>query len=545
MARSGHPGSDLARAVRAAVTRRATRAAAGGVAAIAVVAGAALLAGFGRATASAPTPARVSSESPVTATDLIGRVANNSPQLAVDPTEPRFVVMATRRDAPFDCALQVSGDGGVGWLTVRPVEKLPSGADTCYGPEVGFDADGLLYYLFIGLHGSGNSPMGVFLTTSSDRAQHFSTPRKVLGAERYQVRMAIDPGLGAHGRIHIVWLEARTAPPTGGLPAGRNPIMTAYSDDGGATLSTPVQVSDDDRPRAVAPSVALGSDHSVHIVYYDLRDDARDYQGLDGPTWTGRWSLISTRSDDAGDHFERGVVVDSDIVPMERVMLIFTMAPASLASDHDEHLFVAWADARNGDWDVFLRRSLDGGGSWDAPVRLNDDPLHDGRNQYLPKLSVSPSGRVDAIFYDRRSNAENRGNDVSYTYSLDTGRTFSPNLRINSLTFDSFIGPRYLVTSAKGLREIGSRLALLSEDSRVVAAWTDTRHTYLTGKAQDIFSASVDAPSPASDSSWGRLIGAGLVVVGISGIGALLLLRHRRAASGGEAARAATDEVLS
>lgn len=48
------------------------------------------------------------------------------------------MVMATRRDAPFDCAMQVSGDGGAGWRTIRPVTKLPAGALTCYGLRVIF-----------------------------------------------------------------------------------------------------------------------------------------------------------------------------------------------------------------------------------------------------------------------------------------------------------------------------------------------------------------------------------------------------------------------
>lgn len=509
VAKTGHPGA-LISGQRTAIAGLA-------VAIVTLLAGGATALWLGSAGTPVGGP-HVETEVPVTATDLIRRQSNNSPELAVDPTQPRFVVIANRVDAPFDCSLQVSGDGGRGWLTVRPVPTLPSGSDTCYGPEVAFGSDGTLYYLFVGLAGAGNSPNGVFLTTSRDRGRTFSSPRKILGPERYQVRMAIDQSQGTVGRIHLVWLEAGSPPPTGGLPAGRNPIMSAYSDDGGKTFSGPLQISDPARAHAVAPSLALGPNHSVDVVYYDLADDVRDYMGLDGPAWSASdWSLVLTRSADGGEHFTNGTVVDSKIVPPGRVMLIFTMPPASLAADNDGRLFVAWHDARNGDWDVFLRRSIDGGQTWDRPVRLNDDPLHDGRDQYLPRLSVAPSGRIDAIFYDRRGDTDNIGTNVFYTWSTNSGQTFSRNVRLNETTFSSLVGPRYTVPSARGLIEFGSRLALTSTDAEVLVAWTDTSNTRAGIKAQDIAADEIDLPAANGSATALHWVGVSLIAAGLLG----------------------------
>lgn len=504
---------------RPGTTRSARRTVAWIAAATALALAGAVLATVGSVsrTATGAGAPHIAPQVPVTATDLIHRLSNNSPEMAVDPTDPRFVVIANRLDAAFNCSLQVSGDGGRGWLTVVPVPKLPKGAATCYAPEVAFGSDGTLFYLFAGL-GSGNSPMGAFLTTSRDRGRSFSTPRQVLGPERYQVRMALDQTEGSVGRIHLVWLEAGSPAPTGGLPATRNPIMSAYSDDGGASFSAPVQISDPDRTHAVAPALALGPNHSVDVAYYDLGDDVRDYMGLDGPAWTASpWSLVVTRSSDGGEHFTSGRVVDSDVVPSGRVMLIFTMPPASLAVDGSGRLYVAWDDARNGDRDVFLRRSTDSGQTWDKQVRLNDDPLHDGRDQYLPRLAVSHSGRIDAIFYDRRGDTDNIGTNVYYTSSNDHGATFSRNQRINDVTFSSIVGPRYTVPSARGLIEFGSRIALDSTDARVLAAWTDTGNTRAGVKAQDIAATEIDfagASSPATALQWA---GIALAASGIAG----------------------------
>jgi hypothetical protein len=420
----------------------------------------------------------VLADQPATAVDLQAQAARNSPDLAADPTDARVVALAYRLDVPdYSCALAMSGDGGRGWVPVEPVPVLPPGADKCYAPEVAFGDDGVLYYLFVGLQGEGNQAMGAFLTTSADRGQTFTEPRMVLGANRFGIRMAFDGQRGGQGRIHLAWLEATSPPPLAGLPSPPNPIMASYSDDGGATFTAPVQVSDPARQRVVAPAMTLAPDGTVHVLYYDLEDDAVDYQGLEGATWAGTWSLVLASSADGGATFGPSRVVDDQVVPPERVMLIFTMPPATLAADASGGVSVAWHDATEGDWDVWFRHSGDGGASWQGRVRLNDDPPSTGRHQYLPALSVAADGRIDAIFYDRRNDPENIRNEVFHTSSTDGGQTFAPNQLLSRMSFDSRIGPRYAVVSAQGLVEFGSRLALLPSDGETVMAWTDTRNT--------------------------------------------------------------------
>lgn len=472
---------------------------------------------------------RVRADVPATSNDLRAQRAQNSPLLSADPTNTRFVVLANRLDAPdFACALQLSGDGGRTWVPADPVPELPTGADKCYAPEVGFDTSGRLYYLFVGLQGAGNVPMGAFLTTSTDRARTFTPPRKVLGPNVFSVRMAIDPTLEGDGRLHLVWLQANSDPPLGGFPDPPNPIMSKYSADGGTTFSTPQQVSDPVREFVVAPSLTLGPNHAVHVLYYDLREDVRDYKGLEGPAWESPWSLVLSTSFDGGDRFEPSVVVDDQVMPPGRVMLIFTMAPASIITDEAGRVFAAWHDARNGDWDVFLRRSPDLGRSWEPAVRLNDDRVGNGAHQYLPRLAIAPGGRLDAIFYDRRRDSDNVRNDVFYTFSHDGGIHFSTNLRLNTRSSSSVSGQGYAIPSATGQADFGSRLALLSRDSGALAGWTDTRNA-LVSPYQDIFVSEVVFPTAAASEDTGTWLwpAAGAMAV-IAMIGSLLATSHNR-----------------
>ncbi len=472
---------------------------------------------------------QVEPEVPATAMNIGLGPANNSPLLVADPRQSRFVVLANRLDAPdFSCALQVSDDGGRAWISANPVPRLPAGADKCYAPEAAFDRDGVLYYLFVGLRGRGNEPMGAFLTTSTDHAQHFSKPRRILGPSNFGVRMGIDRASGAKGRIQLVWLHSNSDPGSGGFTAPANPIMAAHSDDGGRTFSKPLQVSDPRSRFVVAPALALGPDNAVHVAYYDLQDDARDYYGLEGPAWEGTWSLVLSSSSDGGERFSRGVVVDDRIRPSRRVMLIFTMPPASLVAGFGR-LCAAWTDARRGDDDALARCSKDNGRSWSGLRRLNDDAVGNGRSQYLPRLSLSPDGRIDAIFLDRRRDPSNIVNDVHYTYSSDGGETFTRNLRLNRYGSDSGIGQQYLNRSAKGQVEIGSRLGLLSRETSVLAAWPDTHNSNSVTKEQDIFATEVSSlPASGGVSVTALLMGLVLTAVLIAVGVAWWQIRRRR-----------------
>lgn len=464
-------------------------------------------------------------DTPVTSTDLRAERANNTPVLAADPTDGRFVVLANRVDATeFDCALHASGDGGRTWRPLPARLRRPDGVDHCYAPQVVFDRQGRLYLLLVGLAGPGNRPAGVFLATSADRGRSFSDPRQLLGPGNYQVRLAIDPRPAGRGRLHLVWLEARGEPSLGSLPPPPNPIRAAHSDDGGRTWSDPVQVSDPDRDLVVAPQVAVGSAGDVHVLYYDLHADRRDYHGLEGPIWDGTWTLLHAASTDGGQTFRDSQVVTDAISPPGRVMLIFTMPPPGLATLGDGRVVAAWPDARHGDPDVLAANSADGGATWRGPVRVNDDPGGSGATQLLPTLAAA-DGRAEVLWLDRRRDPTGDiATDVHYSASTDGGASFGASVRVNAKAFDARTGARYPIPSAAGLVEWGSGLGLLAGGHRTVAAWPDTRHVPSGMTHQDIFATLISHPSKGASAVGPGAVAAGLTLTA----GALLVVVRRR-----------------
>lgn len=441
--------------------------------------------------------------------------AHNSPSLVSNPRNPANLVIANKIDSPrFSCAVHVSFDGGVHW-NQTPI-PLPAGEEPkCYAPDVAFAADGTLYLTFVTLKGRGNVPNAVWLIRSSDGGQTLSDPSRVRGPLKFQVRVAADPATPQ--RLYMTWLEAREVGLFRFSEPG-NPIRAARSDDGGRTWSQPVGVNAPARVRAVAPSPAVGPKGELYVVYLDLGQDVLDYEGghrgRGGDPYAGKWKLVLARSADRGATWDESVVED-EIVPTER-FVAFTPPFPSLAVDRKAGtLYAAFHDGRRGNPDVYLWTLGNGASGWSPAKQINDTPASDESSQVLPKLSVSPDGRLDALYFDRRSDPRDVMTEISLQSSFDGGKRFLPRLRLSDRRFDSRIG----YGSERGMPDLGNRLGLISTRERALAVWTDTRAGTQTSGKQDL-ARGLAAFSPPEDISSTlktllRIAGGLLALVGV------------------------------
>ncbi|MBW3577863.1 MAG: glycoside hydrolase [Actinobacteria bacterium] len=407
--------------------------------------------------------------------------AHNSPSTARNPLDPDNLVVVSRVDRPeFRALLHWTVDGGGTWRTTSL--PLPEGLDRPYAPDAAFTADGILYVTYVNLTGPGNVPDNLWIARSDDGGQSLTQVGRVAGELAFQARVVIAPD----GAIHVTYLQATDV---GTLQlVGEAPIVAVRSDDGGRTFSQPTRVSDPDRQRVGAASPVVDAAGDLVVVYQDFKGDVRDFQNLEGPAWDQPFALVVTRSGDRGRSFSEGTEIDSEVVPTER-FLVFTPAFPSIAARPGGGLIAVWADGRNGDRDVFLRRSPDGR-SWSGLTRVNNNPADDGTDQYLPQAAVSPDGRVDVVFYDRRRDPQNVMTDVFLASSPDADQPFR-NVRVSSASFDSRVGPQ----AAPHLPvDFGSRLGLDSWDAAALAVWTDTRLGDEATGRQDLVAAQVRMP---------------------------------------------------
>jgi len=89
--------------------------------------------------------------------------------------------------------------------------------------------------------------------------------------------------------------------------------------------------------------------------------------------------------------------------------------------------------------DVMFARSTNGGQSFSAPRRINDDPVNHAKWHWFGTLSVAPNGRIDVVWFDTRNGANNTNSQLFYSYSFDGGNSWSPNIAVSAL-FNPFVG---------------------------------------------------------------------------------------------------------
>jgi hypothetical protein len=89
--------------------------------------------------------------------------------------------------------------------------------------------------------------------------------------------------------------------------------------------------------------------------------------------------------------------------------------------------------------DVMFARSTNGGLTFSAPLKINDDPLNPSKWHWFGTFSVAPNGRLDAVWYDTRNAANNTDSQLFYSYSTDAGVTWAPNVAVSN-PFNPFEG---------------------------------------------------------------------------------------------------------
>ena len=121
--------------------------------------------------------------------------------------------------------------------------------------------------------------------------------------------------------------------------------------------------------------------------------------------------------------------------------------------------------ASNGS-DVMFSRSTDGGLTFSAPHRINDDPVNQNKWHWFGTLAVAPNGRIDSVWLDTRNAANNTDSQLFYSWSTDGGVTWAANVAVSD-SFTPFEG--YPVQT-----KIGDYLTIVSDDTGGDVAYSAT-----------------------------------------------------------------------
>lgn len=90
-------------------------------------------------------------------------------------------------------------------------------------------------------------------------------------------------------------------------------------------------------------------------------------------------------------------------------------------------LYATWSDSRNGDMDIFLAKSTDGGAHWSHNVRVNDDQT--GQEQVNTTVYCLSNGTLCAVWCDNRN--PKTLFDIYCAVSTDGGESWSRNRAVS------------------------------------------------------------------------------------------------------------------
>lgn len=116
------------------------------------------------------------------------------------------------------------------------------------------------------------------------------------------------------------------------------------------------------------------------------------------------------------------------------------------------------------DPDVVMHRSSDGGNTWSAGIRVNQDPINNGKVQYFPAIEVDDAGGISILYYDARNTPTSDSVQVYISRSLDGGNTWRDYL----VSAEKFY-PQPI--SLGGTGNQGDNIGIVSSGSKLYPVW--------------------------------------------------------------------------
>jgi len=300
------------------------------------------------------------------------------------------------------------------------VKATQSPAYTSYSPSLAVGSDGTVYLAFAGSGGS-TTQADIFFTKSVDGGRTWIAPVKVNndagGAQQSDPSLALDH----NDFIYIVWTDPR---------GGNNDVYFSKSTDGGLSFSSNVRVND------VTTSFQMDADvvvdptdpNLIHVVWMDERNQFT--------TWEDIYYANST---DGGLSFNPNRRVNNDATGAEQ-------GSPAVAVASDRSVYVVWSDPRNGarGSDIYFSKSMDLGNSWTPNSIVNDDTGNAA--QSVPTIAVDSAGAIYVAWQDNRMT--NTAPDIFATRSTNGGSSFAASVKVNDDNLAVFQGQPSLAANA-------------------------------------------------------------------------------------------------
>jgi hypothetical protein len=280
-------------------------------------------------------------------------------------------------------------------VVFSPPVNLSNDTGASSNQQVAVDSKGNVNVVWLDNSSGYNVPL---FSRSSDGGATFSAPLPISSHAGFNAA-GLEMALDASGNIYVVWTD--NSP-------GNSAVFFTSSSDGGATFSTPLNLSNDSGS-ATSPQIALDSSGDINIVWQD--------------TTPGKSQILFTRSTDSGAGFSTVVNVSNNSD---------TESSPQIAVDSIGNINVVWADIGSANFAILYSRSADGGATFSATsavdsVPITTDPYAPGNDGEVenPEVAVDQAGDINIIWTGIFYNGDFDDFYVGFSRSIDGGTTFS------------------------------------------------------------------------------------------------------------------------
>ncbi|HEY3268007.1 MAG TPA: sialidase family protein [Armatimonadota bacterium] len=440
--------------------------------------------------------------------------------VAVNPADPAVIVAGSNHiqfSAPM--AGFVSRDRGASFSRLDPPQRLGGAlyAETT-DPSIAFDRHGNAYCSFlmaqnaVGLY---RPVVAVMPAGQTAWLGPFAVSSAVADDDKSMMTVDASPTSPFAGRVYVAW-DRNAADGSQTVYLGRS--------DGGQTWLQPARVDDaTSSGSAIYAAPACGPNGEVYVVWNDYAAANAGSILIDrsldgGVTFGGDISVTDLRVNLQPNPADSRSIYAIPAQPHRGIAACPSVGVDITSGPRRGWVYVCYCDCSPGkahdDVDIFVRRSVDSGVTWSAPVRVNDDL--GATSQFWPWMSVDPvDGSLNVVFYDCRDDSGNKKANVYYARSRNGGVTFEPNVKVTAIPSDQSTG-----SADPSGNDYGDYLGVSAWGGQICAAWTDSRDGYNQAFAETLVQSAaaptglaqtackVTVPSGAALSSRGIILSA-------------------------------------
>ena len=227
---------------------------------------------------------------------------------------------------------------------------------------------------------------------SSDAFADWSAAQRLTwtSAGSFDPAIAID----SSNAIHMVWNEF--------VPGGDDELYYRKSADEGTTWSTIKRLTWTSGASST-PAIAIDSKKAIHVIWYDDTPGNQEIYYKRSPDGGVTWAAVQRLTWTSGSSYYPAIAIDSNNV-----------------------IHVSWSDNTSGYFQIYYRRSADGGTTWSPAKRVT----WTSGASFAPAIAADSNDHIHVVCEDYVA-----GNDeIYYTRSTDGGTTWST---IKRLTWTS------------------------------------------------------------------------------------------------------------